>query len=330
MSKAKTVSWNEIKATPLVLVFGGEDFLATRSIRLLRDHLRAEAADLEVTEIDATEYVAGQIFNVTSPSLFNEPRLVIINSVERCTDPLIEDGIAYLANPTSDTVVILRHTGSSVRGKKLLDALRSSAIVTEVSCTDIPAKERPAFVAAEFRDANRKVTPGAIRALCEAFESSLAELSSACQQLVQDSKDVIDEELVDAYYGGRVEASAFKVCDLAIAGEAGEALIMLRHAISTGVDLVPLIAAFAAKIRQMAKIYRNNSITANQLGVAPWLFDKVRRETNAWTEDGLAAVVAEMARCDAAAKGAERDPDFAVERLILLIANRGLPVKSKA
>jgi DNA polymerase III delta subunit len=37
----------------------------------------------------------------------------------------------------------------------------------------------------------------------------------------------------------------------------------------------------------------------------------------------LAAVVQELAVCDAAAKGAERDPGFALERLLLLIAAKG-------
>jgi len=37
----------------------------------------------------------------------------------------------------------------------------------------------------------------------------------------------------------------------------------------------------------------------------------------------MANVITEVARADAASKGAERDAEFAVERLLILIANRG-------
>ena len=46
---------------------------------------------LEVTTIDASAYEAGTLIDLTTPSLFDEPRLVIIENVERCTD----DGQAW-------------------------------------------------------------------------------------------------------------------------------------------------------------------------------------------------------------------------------------------
>lgn len=327
VSKAKQVTWSEIRATPLVLVFGNEEYLANRSIRLLRDKLRAEAPNLEVTEIDASDYLGGAIFDYTSPSLFNEPRLVIIRSVERCTDDLITDGLAYLQDPTSETVVILRHNGSSVRGKKLLDALRASASVTEVVCSEIKDQDKAAFVAAEFQNAGKKISNSAIRALCDAFANDLAELAAACQQLIQDSQESIDDATVEKYYGGRVETNAFKVAEAAIAGQTGEALVLLRHALATGADPVPIVAAFSAKMRLIAKVFENRSSTPQQLGAQPWQIDRARRDSVGWSEAGIANVIVELARADAAAKGAERDPIFALERLLLLIARKGQAAK---
>ena len=307
----------------MVLVSGNEEFLASRAIRLLRDNLRAEAPDLEVTELDASDYVAGSIYNYASPSLFNEPRLLIIRSVERCTDDLIADGIAYLEDPTAETVVLFRHNSSSVRGKKLLEALRANSIVTEVVCEAIKDQDKSAFVMAEFAQANKKITNGAVRALCDAFNSDLAELASACQQLIQDAKENIDESLVDSYYGGRVETSSFKVADAALAGQTGAALTLLRHALSSGSDPVPMVAAIASKMRLIGKVFENRSATPAQLGGQPWMIDKARRESSSWTEEGMANVLQEVAVCDAACKGAERDPVYALERLVLLISAKG-------
>jgi DNA polymerase-3 subunit delta len=83
--------------------------------------------------------------------------LVIISGFERCSDDLITDGLSYIENPTSDTTVILRHTGSSVRGKKLVDAIRANSNCVEVACLAIKGDgDKLAFVQAEFAHANRK------------------------------------------------------------------------------------------------------------------------------------------------------------------------------
>ena len=62
---------------------------------------------------------------------------------------------------------------------------------------------------------------------------------------------------MERYYGGRVETSAFTVADTAIAGRYGEALIALRHALASGADPVPLVAAVASKLRTMARVAGN-------------------------------------------------------------------------
>ncbi|MFM5904567.1 MAG: DNA polymerase III subunit delta [Micrococcales bacterium] len=323
MAKAHTAGWNQSVSTPVVLVSGPEEFLASRSIRATRERLKLADPMLEVTEIDAGDYGSGAIFDLTSPSLFNEPRLLIIRSVEKCTDALIEDGPKYLADPTSETTVIFRHS-SGVRGKKLLEALRASDLVTEVNCQPIKKdQERVDFVKTEFASAKKQINQAAIRALVDAFNDDLAELSAACQQLIQDSAANVDEALVDRYYSGRVETNAFKAADAAIAGRTGEALALLRHAISSGGDPVPMVAAVAMRMRILAKVYGSRALTPAQIGAEPWAIEKAKREVAGWTEDGLAAVIQEIAACDAAAKGAERDPIFALERLMILISNRG-------
>lgn len=321
------MEWRNVSPHPIVFVSGAEDYFANRSIRSLRETLKSQDESLEIHEIDAADYQAGQLLNLTSPSLFAEPRLLMISGFERCSDDLITDGLVYIENPTSDTTVILRHTGSSVRGKKLVDAIRMNSNCAEVACLPIKGDgEKLAFVQAEFSHANRKIAQPAAKALLDAFSDDLAELAGACQQLLQDSAETITESIVDRYYGGRVETNAFKVIDAALAGQSGNALGLLRHAIATGADPVPLVAAIAMKMRQLAKIYGNRNASASTLGMAPWQLDRAKRDLAGWTEDGLALVIQRLADADAAAKGAERDPVFTLEKLISLISNKGVPL----
>ena len=120
-----------------------------------------------------------------------------------------------------------------MRGKKLLDAIRAGeGGGVEIAC---PAIKRDSDRSTSPRassgrpDADR---PGALRALVSAFADDLTELAAACQQLIADVPGDVTEQVVERYYGGRVETSAFAVADTAIAGRYGEALIALRHALA--------------------------------------------------------------------------------------------------
>ncbi|MEY4494487.1 MAG: hypothetical protein RL570_602 [Actinomycetota bacterium] len=330
MGKAKQMDWRKASPAPIIFVSGPEEYLAGRAIREIREQLRKLDAALEIHEIEAADYSAGNLTNISSPSLFAEPRLVIIRGVEKCSDDLITDGLDYLLNPTDDTTVILRHNGSSVRGKKLVEAIRDSETAAEIVCSEIKKDaERQAFVIGEFTHADRRIAPAAVRALLDAFADDTAELAAACNQLLLDSADSITEEIVDRYYGGRVETNAFKVADAALAGRAGEAMALLRHALATGADPVPLVAAISMKIRQMAKIHGNRSASAASLGMAPWQLDRARKDLTGWSDDGLAAAIQAMATADAAAKGAERDPVYSLEKLVNLISHKGLEAGSR-
>ena len=324
MSKARVADWRKVAPSPVILAFGPEEYLVSRVLRSVREQLKLANPDLEVTDIEASDYIGGQLMDLSGPSLFASPRLVIIRGVEHCTDELIEDGIAYLSSIGDETSLILLHNGSSVRGKKLLEALRADVNVTEVQCAKLAKEaERSAFITAEFASEGRQVTPGAVKALQEAFEKDLSELAAACAQLMQDSSTTITEELVDSYYGGRVETSVFKVADAAIAGQSAKALSLLRHLLSSGADPVQIVAGLATTMRRYAKAFGNRSVTAGDLGVQPWVLEQIRRNLNGWTDEGMARTVISLADADAAAKGEQRDPIYILEQLILLISKKG-------
>jgi DNA polymerase-3 subunit delta len=321
------LSWDQVRPARVVLVSGPEGFLADRAIRLLRDTLRAEDPSLEVNDIEADQYAPGELLTLASPSLFNEPRLIRVSGVEKCTDTFLAEVLEYLESPADDAYLVLRHAGG-VRGKKLLDAVRAGlGNGIEVACLELKKDvEKSDFAAAEFATAGRRVSGGAIRALVSAFSDDLAELAAACQQLLADATDEITEVTVEKYYSGRVETNAFKVADAAIAGRRGEALILLRHALASGADPVPIVAAFAAKLRTMAKVAGargSSGQLAQQFGLAPWQVDRARRDVQGWTEEGLGRSIQLLAETDEQVKGGGRDPVFAIERMIGVIAERG-------
>jgi len=86
---------------------------------------------------------------------------------------------------------------------------------------------------------------------------------------------------------------------------------------------VPLVAALAMKVRQVAKVFSargSSAQLARDLGMSPWQVDSARRDAGHWTGDGLVAAIQVLAETDAQVKGAAKDPVYAVERAVTLIA----------
>ncbi|MCL2515893.1 MAG: DNA polymerase III subunit delta [Microbacteriaceae bacterium] len=321
------IPWSAARPAPIVLVTGPETVLAERAIRALREQLKAADPSLEVSDIDAGSYAPGELITLASPSLFGEPRLIRVTGVEKATDAFIADALDYLAVPDDGTTVVLRH-GGGMRGKKLLDEIRAGrGGGVEVVCAELKRdSDKYDFARDEFKRAGKRITGGALRAVVSAFADDLAELASACQQLISDSAAEIDEKIVDNYYGGRVEVNAFAVADAAIAGRYGEALVTLRHALASGADPVPMVAAFASKVRTMAKLKGSRGADgqlASQFGLSPWQVKRAREDLQGWDEPGLVMAIQALAAADSEVKGGSRDAVFALERLVRTIAAKG-------
>jgi DNA polymerase-3 subunit delta len=313
-----------VSPTPsLVLVRGPEELLADRAVTATLTELRHTTPDLEVIRLAAAAYEPGQLALHTSPSLFGGDKAVVVERLDEGSDDLLDDVAAYLAAPSDEVTLLVTHSGVQ-RGKRVLDLLvRQRAHLIE--CPSIRTdRDKTEFVANEFRRQGRKATPEAVRALVEALGRDVRELAAAVAQLVSDTQGVVDDRLVEIYHGGKVEATGFRVADAAVAGQTGEALRMLRHAIATGVDPVPIVAVLASQLRQLVKVGSagrgGSQQLAKQLGLAPWQVDKARRQLGSWTPEGLGRAIQAVAAADVEVKGGGRDPVFAVERVILTIS----------
>ncbi len=315
-------SWREVKPSAVVLLSGPEEYVASRAAESIRTQVRAVQPDAQLVRIDAVVYEAGALALQTSPSLFGDWKIIEASNLAQMSDDFLVDTLAYLADPAPDVVLVLSHAGGN-RGKKLLDTVKAMQ-ATIVECQPLKKDaEKADFVTTEFRLARRRIEPDAVRALVAAVGSKLSELAAACQQLMADTSGEVTVELVEKYYGGRIEATGFKVADAALAGRTAQALSMLRHALATGADPVPIVAALALKVRAVAKVHgaRGSSLQlAKELGMAPWQVDQARNEARRFSSAALARSVRALADADAQVKGEARDPVYAVERAVTVIA----------
>jgi DNA polymerase-3 subunit delta len=323
-----TIHAPAVGVPPCVLISGPESVLAERALASTLAALRAGDPDLEVIKLYAEDYQSGTLRLHASPSLFGGTKAIVVHDLDEASDELQTDVLAYLAAPADEVTLVVAHN-SGQRGKKVLDALKKAgARVIDASVIRSDG-DKAQFAANEFRRQGRKATPDAVRALVEAVGKDLRELTAACAQLVADTDGLVDQGMVEKYHGGKVEATGFKVADAAIAGNAGEALRLLRHAISAGDSPVPIVAVLAMQLRQMVKVGSAGGGSSGQLArtlaMAPWQIDQARRKLNGWDPDGVGRAIQAVAAADFDVKGGARDPVYAVERAILTICGARNP-----
>jgi DNA polymerase-3 subunit delta len=309
-----------VAVPPLVLVTGPEEVLVDRAVAAVV--ASARAADADVVSLDAATYEPGAVTVHASPSLFGGRTCIVVRDLQDAADDLQDDVVALVKDPAPEVSLVLVHRGGP-RGKRVLDAARKAGAEV-VDCPAVKSdRDKGEFVQREFASARRTITSEGVRALVEAVGRDLRELAAACAQLVADTEGTVDDAVVDTYHGGKVEATGFRVADAAVAGQQGEALRLLRHAIATGVDPVPIVAVLASQLRQLVKVGSagrgSSAQLARSLGMAPWQVDKARRVVGHWTGEGLAVAVQAVAAADFEVKGGGRDPVYAVERAILTI-----------
>lgn len=314
--KAKLPNVSNLTLAPITLLKGTEGYFVDAATDRLRELAQEQDPNVEMIWVDASVYEPNMLQVWTSPSLFDERRHIVVDALEAMNDAFLADMIAYIeaGGVDPDTTIVLRHQRGQ-RGKRLLDLIGERKFPV-VACDPIKRDgDKEAFAASLFTRARREASPDAIRALVEATGSDLRELAAACKQLIADTTDRITPDVVETYYGGRVETTGFRVADAAVAGNAAAAVTMLRQALATGLDPVPIVAVLASKLRTMALVSANHGQK-----LPPWQRDRARRELRGWSASGLAEAIVAVADADAAVKGESRYPEYAVEKAVLTIA----------
>lgn len=316
-------SWEEVELAPVVLVRAGEELLAERAVNRLLALARQKDPSTEISRIEAATYEPHQLDTLVSPSLFGEPKLVLVPALEQMNDALLTDLLAYVPRADPDVVLLLRHNGGQ-RGKRLLEAIAASPYPV-VTCQAVKyAKDKAALVSADVRRARRRIEPAAVGALVDALGSDLRELCAAVDQLIADTRGTITLAQVNTYYAGRFEATGFTVADAAVVGNVSRAITALRHAVATGTDPVPIVGALAAKIRQLARLAAiggRRDMNPSDIGMSPWQVKRAREDLAGWSDDALAAAIIAIAQADAEIKGGSRDPVHAAERAVLAVCS---------
>ena len=287
----------------------------------------AAEPECEVTTAAAGSLGPGEFVGLTSASLFSAATTVVVTDLQDVPEGPGAELVAYAAEPSPDVALILLHAGGQ-KGKKVLDQLRSASSVSEVKI-EAPKYERDhvGWVRGESRDLGAPLDDAAALLLVQAVGQDLRALAGAVDQLAatRDGNEPISVETVRTYFGGRADVRGYEIADAAIDGRFDVALERVRWAESARVAAPIIVSAVASGLRSLSKLAdagpgMSDADVARMVGAPPFKIRSLRQQLRGWTPAGLAAALQAVANADLDIKSGEADPAYAVERLVLAIA----------
>jgi len=310
----------------VVLITGGEEFLAERAVQAARAAVRRVDAEAAFAELDGGDVTSSAIADLAAPSLFSNTSAVIIRRVEEASEDAVASLLEYAAAPSDDVAVTLVHSGGQ-RGSGTLTKLRKLASVTEVATGTVKGdRDFSMFVVNEFRRNKVRVEGEAADHLVRAVGQDLRSLASAADQLSSDFEgQPVTVAMAKQYFEGRAEAKSFAIADATLAGKTTRALEELRWALETGTPPVLVTSALAGGLRGLARLMgahrgMRDADLAREIGVPPWKLSSIRAQARGWDAASVGHAIQLVAHADADIKGQASDPGYALERMVISVA----------
>jgi DNA polymerase-3 subunit delta len=310
----------------VTLVTGPEEFLNERAISAALQAVRKADAESEVSETTGDQLTMGSLAELAAPSLFSAIRCVVVRGLEDLPEETHAGLLDYAAAPADDVGLVLAHSGGQ-KGSGLLTRLRRLGPVIEVKSAVLKPSEYSRWVAAECRGQGARIAEDAADLLVQAVGQDLRALAGAAHQLANDfAGEPLTADVVRRYFGGRAEVKGFAVADAAIYGRTARALEELRWAIDNGTAPVLVTSAFASGLRGLARFKSaarglREADLAREVGVPPWKLRTLREQARGWEDLGLVRAIQAVAQADADVKGAAGDASYALERMVLSVAD---------
>jgi DNA polymerase-3 subunit delta len=321
-------------------LFSGDDDV---KIDQARKRLAARAeADGSTFESLSGDQLTPQNFamTLTSPSLLPGTRIVLADGIEAWKAADVgpaADAVALLATGEIDAVAVL------ICRKKPLKAITDAvdAVGGEAREFKPPSdSELPSWLASQAKQFNVELDPAAAALMIE-IVGAPSKRASASQQwspkrrLLSEVEKLataagpggrVDVPLIESLVKGQSTAEVFALTDHALAGNHDAAIRDAEKLLATG-QPAPMIVAMLARsfgqaqsVAALVESGRGGEV-AGQLGIQPWLANKLKQQAGNRGGSSLRDALVEIARLDDAVKGGSAiDSETELLRSISVIA----------
>ena len=128
----------------MTLLWGEDDYL-------LREAALALLGETKATEVDAAEWEGGELQGLATPSLFGEPRALLVNDAKSLRKETLDEIGRYLAAPDPNATLVLACVVAD-RGKVPAALQKLVEPVGEIRKVDIARKELEPWLVARAKE----------------------------------------------------------------------------------------------------------------------------------------------------------------------------------
>jgi len=286
----------------VTLLWGEEAFL-------LREAAIAALEGRRITEVDAAEWQGGELQDLATPSLFGEPRALLVTDCRSLSKDTLAELAAYLAaEPDPNAPLVLACTVAE-RGKPPAALLKMVEPVGEVRRLQLARKDLEPWLVQRAAGEGVELTVPASRVLIETLGEDAGQLAAAAQQLAGAfaGRRVTPAE-VRQQFRGLGEQKTWDLCDRAFGKDLPGAIRSLRSIEENGDEALMVLGGIAARLRDLIRVRAlpdrlPPAQVAKQAGLRfDWQARRYQQQARNFTIEQLVALHGRIAETDGALK----------------------------
>ncbi|MGZ5318818.1 MAG: DNA polymerase III subunit delta [Actinomycetota bacterium] len=232
---------------PVTRLWGEDAFL-------LREAGLAAFGGSHPTEVDAGEWQGGELQDLATPSLFGEPRGLMISDARSLSKDAVAEIAAYLEAPDPDApLVICCQVAERGKPPAALDkTVKAVGTVTQVA---IARKELEPWVVKRAKAAGVDLGIPSARALVETLGEEPGALVAAIQQLAGAyAGQKVTPAIVAQQFRGLGEQKVWDLCDRAFGKDLPGAIRSLRSLEEGRDDPLKVLGGVSSRLRDLIRV----------------------------------------------------------------------------
>jgi DNA polymerase-3 subunit delta len=304
---------------PVFLLWGQDAFL-------LREAAFEALGDVQPREVDGASWVGGETADLATPSLFGEPRALLISNAKALPADAIRELSAYLEAPDPGAPLVLSAmVGDRAKAPAaLVKLVQPVGTVTEVK---VQRKELPVWLARRARAKAVDLAPDGATALVETLGEEPGALEQAIDQLAAAFPgERLTAALVARQFRGLGEQHVWDLCDMAFAKDLPGAMRSLRTLLEGGDAGLLILGGISSRLRDLVRVRSlpdrmPPAEAAKQAGLRfDWQVRRYRELAKRFTMEDLVALHERVAWADRALKSGATD-DVVLPLVVTAIAS---------
>ncbi len=324
---------------PVYLLSGEEVFLARQVEKALVEAvLPPEDRDMSLAVFDRDPSAAELITLIETVPFMGGKNVIVIRGTqlfragrkagadgEDAPDHADERLLKLLSDIPEYTHLIFMTADKADRRRKVYKAIEQNGTVVDLGA--LKSKDVRPWVMARLAEMGRKMAPDALEHLLAAVslmpQISLGFLDREMEKLALYAKGpTISRKELTEIMSAVPEVSVFAMIEALSLKQTGRALRLLEDQLSAGENAVRLLALLARQVRMLWRSRElvgrglGSSQIAEQLGVPPFVGEKLVRQSRAFTPGKLTETVKALAEADWELKSGRTDK-YVLERIII-------------